>query len=53
MAGDLADLLLTDPPYNVAYVGKTKQRMKIQNDAMKNDAFRGFLRQAFTAAARC
>lgn len=26
------DLLITDPPYNVDYTGKTKEAMKIQND---------------------
>jgi len=44
------DLLLTDPPYNVAYEGKTKDTLKIQNDAMDNDSFRQFLRDAFVAA---
>lgn len=28
-----ADLLLTDPPYGVNYVGKTKDSLKIQNDS--------------------
>jgi hypothetical protein len=32
MSGDQADLYLTDPPYNVAYVGKTKDALTIQND---------------------
>jgi DNA modification methylase len=45
------DLLLTDPPYNVAYEGKTKEALKIQNDAMDNDSFRQFLRDAFVAAS--
>ena len=45
------DLLLTDPPYNVAYEGKTKDALKIQNDAMDNDSFRQFLRDAFVAAS--
>ena len=50
MAGQLADMLLTDPPYNVAYEGKTKDRLTIQNDSMDNDSFRQFLRDAFTSA---
>lgn len=50
MGGEAADLLLTDPPYNVAYEGKTKDKLKIANDKMKNDDFRQFLRDAFTAA---
>lgn len=50
MGGYKADLLLTDPPYNVAYEGKTKDALKINNDNMKNDEFREFLREAFAAA---
>ena len=50
MDGAKADLLLTDPPYNVDYVGKTKDALKIQNDKMDNDSFRMFLRDAFTSA---
>ena len=50
MNGGLADQLITDPPYNVAYVGKTKDAMKIQNDSMDDESFRQFLRDAFVAA---
>ena len=50
MGGQLADMLLTDPPYNVAYEGKTKDKLTIQNDSMDNDSFRQFLRDAFTSA---
>ena len=50
MAGQLADMLLTAPPYNVAYEGKTKDRLTIQNDSMDNDSFRQFLRDAFSSA---
>lgn len=50
MGGYKADLLLTDPPYNVAYEGKTKDALTIKNDSMSNDKFREFLRSAFTAA---
>lgn len=50
MDGKLADMLLTDPPYNVSYVGKTKDSLTIQNDKMNNDSFRSFLRDAFKAA---
>lgn len=45
-----ADLYLTDPPYNVDYVGKTKDALKIQNDKMSNENFRQFLTDSFTAA---
>lgn len=50
MGGYKADLLLTDPPYNVAYEGKTKDKLKIDNDSMGDDEFRQFLRDAFTCA---
>jgi DNA modification methylase len=45
-----ADMYLTDPPYNVAYEGKTKDALTIENDSMSDDAFRQFLRDAFTGA---
>ena len=50
MDGMKADLLLTDPPYNVNYEGKTKDKLKIENDKMNNDNFRQFLQDAFTTA---
>ena len=43
-------LYLTDPPYNVAYEGKTKDRLTISNDEMESDDFRKFLTDAFTNA---
>jgi site-specific DNA-methyltransferase (adenine-specific) len=43
-------MLLTDPPYNVAYTGKTKDALTIQNDSMSDETFRGFLRDAFVTA---
>ena len=48
--GQLVDMWLTDPPYNVAYEGKTKDALTIENDAMGNDDFRQFLRDSYTAA---
>lgn len=44
------DMLLTDPPYNVAYEGSTKEKLTIKNDNMANDQFRQFLRDAFVTA---
>ena len=44
------DMLLTDPPYNVAYEGKTADALTIQNDSMSDASFRTFLRDAFAAA---
>lgn len=48
--GQLVDMWLTDPPYNVAYEGKTKDALKIQNDSMEDDQFRQFLRDAYVTA---
>lgn len=39
-------LVWTDPPYNVDYEGKTKDKLKIANDAMSPEEFRDFLGQA-------
>jgi site-specific DNA-methyltransferase (adenine-specific) len=50
MAGGKADLLLTDPPYNVAYEGKTAEALTIQNDSMSDDDFRQFLRDVYSTA---
>jgi site-specific DNA-methyltransferase (adenine-specific) len=47
--GHLADLVVTDPPYNVAYEGKTKDALTIKNDSMSNDAFYQFLYDFYTA----
>lgn len=49
--GDKADLVWTDPPYNVDYEGKTKDKLKISNDKMDGDDFRSFLRTAFSNMA--
>lgn len=46
----LVDILVTDPPYNVAYEGKTKDALTIKNDEMGDEQFRQFLRDAFVAA---
>lgn len=48
MGGQTADLLLTDPPYGVDYVGGTG--MMIENDNLAGDEFLRFLRDAFNAA---
>lgn len=45
-----ADLLLTDPPYGVAYVGGTADAMTIENDNLEDGAFLDFLFGAFHAA---
>ena len=33
------ELMLTDPPYNVDYEGKSGDALKIQNDSMDNNSF--------------
>jgi DNA modification methylase len=48
--GQAVDMWLTDPPYNVAYEGGTKEKLTIKNDSMEDDQFRQFLRDAYTAA---
>jgi DNA modification methylase len=40
------DMLLTDPPYNVAYTGKTADQLTIGNDAMDEGEYRRFLSAA-------
>ena len=61
MGGQQADLLITDPPYNVNYgavrdVSEAIKRKKrrdgliIQNDNMDDESFRQFLRDAFSTA---
>ena len=60
MDGQKADLLLTDPPYNVEIVGgshgeSVESRLKkgaltIQNDKMSDGDFSDFLHKVFTAA---
>lgn len=51
MGGAAADLLLTDPPYGVGYVGRTKDELTIENDDLGDDAaYRAFLAGAFRTA---
>jgi site-specific DNA-methyltransferase (adenine-specific) len=50
MNGRKADLWLTDPPYNLAYTGKTQDALKIDNDSMHDADFRSFLVQCFQIA---
>lgn len=59
MNGQLADMVITDPPYNVALGMETKEQAKarnrrtdglvIQNDKMSNDDFYKFLYDFYTA----
>jgi DNA modification methylase len=45
--GDSADLVFTDPPYNVDYTGYTDDRLKIEGDRMSDADFRQFLKATF------
>jgi DNA modification methylase len=47
MGGDSADLVFTDPPYNVDYEGYTEERLKLQGDRMSEAEFGLFLAAAF------
>ena len=46
---EMADLVVTDPPYNVAYQGGTKDKLTIANDNMSNESFYQFLYDFYTA----
>lgn len=46
---DQVDCVWTDPPYGVAYVGKTKEALTIQNDKLAVPELTDFLRAAFNA----
>jgi DNA modification methylase len=45
LAGEVADMVFTDPPFGVGYEGKTAQKLKMPNDAL-GAQFYDFLRQA-------
>ena len=47
MNNNLADFILTDPPYNVDYEGKTQDALKIANDSMNDNEFYTFLETSF------
>jgi DNA modification methylase len=47
MDGYQADLVVTDPPYNIDYTGKTKKALKIQNDSKTDEDFFAFILAAY------
>ena len=58
MQGDVADMVFTDPPYNVNYANSAKDKMRGKDRAILNDnlgdGFSDFLRAALTPTlARC
>jgi site-specific DNA-methyltransferase (adenine-specific) len=52
MNNNLADMVVTDPPYNVDYTGGTKDALKIMNDKKSDTEFYDFLYQAFSNLAK-
>ena len=46
MDGQKADMVFTDPPYNIDYQGVKDKRDKIKNDKMSDADFTDFLRQS-------
>ena len=49
--GGQADMLITDPPYNVDYTGKTSDTLKITNDNLKGEEFLKLLNSSFKNAS--
>jgi DNA modification methylase len=49
LEGEQVDCIFTDPPYNVAYQGGTKEKLTIANDDMDEVKFRKFIGDAFKA----
>jgi DNA modification methylase len=52
MDGATADLVFTDPPYNVDHEGYTEDRLTIQGDRMTDEQFREFLATTFASYRR-
>jgi len=46
MAGNKADMVFTDPPYNIDYQGVSDKRDKIKNDKMPDSEFIEFLKMS-------
>ena len=50
LAGRKIDLVLTDPPYGVSYVGKTKDALKVENDELGEGDLSELVKLAFDNA---
>jgi site-specific DNA-methyltransferase (adenine-specific) len=50
MGGKKCDMLLSDPPYGVSYVGKTKDSLKIENDDLDESKLSDLVELCFSAA---
>jgi DNA modification methylase len=44
-----ADLVFTDPPYNVDYEGYTEEKLKIRGNKMTPEQFQQFLASVFSS----
>jgi DNA modification methylase len=49
MGGAKADMVFTDPPYNVDYEGGTAEHLKIANDKLSQEQFMQFLAAVFAS----
>ena len=49
LGGEQADMIFTDPPYNVNYEGGTSDKLKIDNDNMDDASFYKFLYDSYVA----
>ena len=49
MAGEAADMVFTDLPYNVDYEGYTKDHLKIKGDRLSPEQFNQFLASSFAS----
>ncbi len=47
---ELIDLVITDPPYNVAYIGIRKDKLSIENDNLSDEQFSLFLKDFYMNA---
>jgi len=52
MDGAKADMVLTDPPYGVSYVGKTKDSLKVENDELNEEDLQRLVISAFDNAEK-
>ena len=50
MDGQKADMVLSDPPYGVSYVGKTKNALKVENDELNEEDLTALVLAAFDNA---
>src|SRR5205085_1832755 len=52
MSGMAADMVFSDPPFNVDYEGYTDQKLKIKGDHMTDADFKRFLEASFRSFRR-